>query len=319
MRFFLWLFASLSCISAAAIEGVVTNGTSGKPQPAVVVSLGQPTQSGMKTLGSVKTDSDGKFAIDKEYPPGPALVQALYQGATYNLVLTPGTAPTGLQVLVYDSTATPGTAKVAQDLLLIEPGADGIQVRETIFIQNTSKLTFQDLAKGSVQFFVPKAVEGSVQAIVNAPGGMPIQRPLEKTTQASVFKVNYPLKPGDTSFDLIYTLPAGTSIGGKNPHAPDPISVVTPSTVTLSGEGVEALGQEPKTQAHVYRFSGPSYDLKIEGTGSLHSSDTPEEDNGQPKVEEGSARIYTRLPWVLGLGFGILLVGGVLLYRRGSV
>ena len=272
----------------------------------------------MKTLGSVKTDADGKFAIDKEYPPGPALVQASYQGATYNLILTPGTPPTGLNVLVYDSTAKPGTAKVAQDLLLIEPGADALQVRETIFIQNESKLTFQDPAKGSVQFYVPKSVEGSVQAKVTAPGGMPIDRPLEKTTQAGVFKVNYPLKPGETSFDVAYNLPASATFPGKNAHPSDPISLVTPPTVTLSGDGVEALGQEPKTQAHVYRFSGKAYELKIEGTGSLHTTDAPEEDNGQPKVEEGSARIYTRLPWVLGLAFGILLVGGVLLYRRGT-
>jgi hypothetical protein len=318
MRVFLWLLASNSLLFGGAIEGVVTNGTTGMPQSAVVVSLVQPTASGMKTLGSVRTDAGGKFAIDKEYPPGPALVQALYQGATYNLVLTPGTAPTGLQVLVYDSTSKAGTAKIAQDLLLIEPTADALQVRETIFIQNQSKLTFQDLIKGSVQFFVPKAVEGKVQATVSAPGGMPIQRPLEKTLQAGVFKVNYPLKPGETSFELGYSLPASATFSGKNAHPPDPVSMVTPPSVTLSGDGVESLGQEPKTQAHVYRFSGTAYELNIEGTGSLHTSDAPEEDNGQPKVEEGSARIYTRLPWVLGLAFGILLVGGVLLYRRGT-
>jgi hypothetical protein len=31
------------------------------------------------------------------------------------------------------------------------------------------------------------------------------------------------------------------------------------------------------------------------------------------------ARVYTRLPIVLGLVFAILLLGGVLLYRKGRV
>jgi len=43
-----------------------------------------------------------------------------------------------------------------------------------------------------------------------------------------------------------------------------------------------------------------------------------EEDDGRPVPESGAARIYTQLPWVLGLTFAILGVGGVMLYRKGA-
>ena len=59
---------------------MVINGTTGKPQPGVVDQLVQPRRSGMQTIGSVKTDAEGKFKIDKAYPPGPVLLQAIYAG-----------------------------------------------------------------------------------------------------------------------------------------------------------------------------------------------------------------------------------------------
>ncbi|MGD1093462.1 MAG: hypothetical protein ABSB35_15920 [Bryobacteraceae bacterium] len=322
MRLIVGLLVS-SCLLLAGVDGTVFNATTGQPQPLVAVSLVQPGASGMQTLGSAKSDAEGKFKIDKDYPPGPALVQAFYQGATYTMVLTPGTPTSGLRVDIYDSTKDSGSAKIAQDMLMLERTADALQIRETVFLQNDTKMTFQDPAKGSARFYLPPSVEGKVQVTVNPPGGMPIQRPAEKTTQPDIYKVVYPVRPGQTSFDINYSLPAAEKFSGKNPHPGVPIDLVTPPTVTLSGDGLQALGQEPKTQARVYGFTGdgalPSYNLTIEGTGSLRSPEaTQDEDTGSPKVEEAPARLYSQLPWVLGLTLGILFLGGALLYRKGT-
>jgi hypothetical protein len=91
--------------------------------------------------------------------------------------------------------------------------------------------------------------------------------------------------------------------------------------VTLSGDGIETLGQEPQTQAHIYGTKSPVFEAKIEGTGSLRGpqgGDAQEADSGQPQVAEEPARVYSQLGWVLGLTLGILLLGGMLLYRRGA-
>jgi hypothetical protein len=149
-----------------------------------------------------------------------------------------------------------------------------------------------------------------------------VPRPATQTAKAGIFKVDYPLKPGETRIEVTYTTPAAPKFSGKIVASDAPTRVVTPSTVSLTGDGIETLGQEPQTQAHLYNLSGLDYNVLIDGTGSLNLGDDsgkpsdPEEDTGAPKVEVASARIYSRLGWVLGLAFGILALGGFALYRR---
>jgi hypothetical protein len=305
-----------------AVDGVVTNGSTGKPQASVMVSLVQPGQSGMQTLASVKSDAAGKFKIDKDIPPGPAIVQAAFESATYNLVLTPGASTTGITVVVYDSTTKPESGKVAEHLILIEPSRSGVSVTETFLFDNQTQMTYADPAKGSAQFFLPKGAEGAAQVIVNSPGGMPISRPAEKTSQPGVYKIGYPLKPGETRFDVNYSLPSGETFAGKNVDPGSPLRLVTPSAVTLEGAGIDSQGQEPQTGAHIYGVRGAAFEAKITGLGSLRNaettSDQPAEDLGQPQIEQAPARIYSRFGWVVGLTLTILALGGVMLYRKGT-
>jgi hypothetical protein len=303
----------------AAVDGVVLNVTTGKPQASVIVSLVQPSNEGMKNIGSARSDGDGKFRIDKEMPPGPALLQGIHQGATYNLMLPPGGPTSGVSLKVYDSTAKPEAGKVAQHMLLIEPSAKEIRVSDTYMFDNRTNTTFNDPSKGSVLVYVPDAAKESLRVTINAPGGMPIQREAEKTSQPGVYKISYPIKPGESRFDVDYVLPAAASIAGKVMPLDPQARIVTPAAVTLSGDGIQSMGQEPKTQAHVYLVTGASYDLKVEGTGNLRepAAAAPDEESGSPPVLSQYARVYTRLPLVLSLVFAILLLGGVLLYRKG--
>ena len=55
-----------------------------------------------------------------------------------------------------------------------------------------------------------------------------------------------------------------------------------------------------------------------EGVLRTENAQAQDEDNGAPKVAPGMARIYNRLYWILGLAFGILALGGTLLYRKGT-
>src|SRR5580693_477622 len=67
-RFFCLLV--LAAQAHAAIDGVVTNGTTGKPQPGSTVTLFQTTNQGPQNLSSVKTDAQGKFAFTQDVQPG---------------------------------------------------------------------------------------------------------------------------------------------------------------------------------------------------------------------------------------------------------
>jgi hypothetical protein len=321
MRILFWGLIS-GAWALGSVNGTVTNATTGKPQPGVIIMLVQPGQNGMQTLANVKSDAEGKFSIDKDYPPGPALLQAIYSGATYNTMLAPGTPTTGVAVKVFDSTKDAALGRAAQHMILLEPAANGVQVSETFLFDNKTRLTFADPSKGSAQFYVPPNSTGKPRVMINSPGGMPIPRDAEKTAAANVFKISYPVKPGETRFDVSYTLPAGSAFDGKVLDAAMPTFLVTPPSVTLAGDGIDNLGEEPQTKAHTYRVTAPAaFKVTMEGTGSLRNAESPaaqEEDNGQPKIEVASARVYTKANWVLGLTFAILALGGVMLFRKGA-
>ena len=304
----------------AAVDGTIINGTTGQPQGSVLITLVQPGQNGMQTIASTKSEPDGKFRIDKPYPPGPVLLQAIYEGVVYNQMIPPGSPTSGLNVKVYNSTKDPELIRNSQHMIVLEPRESGIQVSETFLFSNPWQQTYNDPVKGSAEFYVPRDVNGKIQVVVNTSGGMPVPREAEKTKEPNVYKIDYPVKPGETRFDIAYSLPPGDTFSGKNLSGENTY-LVTPPSVTLTGEGIDDLGQEPQTQAHTYRLRAANFRVKIEGTGSLrnNSQSSAEDDTGQPQIAQAPARVYSKLPWVLGLTLGILTLGGVMLYRKGAV
>ena len=321
MRVFLLLISVSSVF--AAIEGTVINGTTGKPQPSVTVSLVQPGAGGMQAIATATSDANGKFSIDHNLPPPPALLQADYKGVTYTQVQPPGRPPTGIQFQIYESATKPPAEMQMAHLIMIEPSASALEISETFLIRNASATTFQDAANGTAQFYPPKAAGDKVQVSVTPPTQMTIARTAVKATKPGAFKIDYPARPGETRFDMHYTLPASDTFSGKVAPSDRPTTVVTPLAVRLSGDGIKEMGVEDQVQARIYNITAPSFEVKIEGTGSIRerqqSKASPDEDPGQPKTTEILAKIYDKMYWVLGLTFGILALGGTLLYRKGSV
>jgi hypothetical protein len=316
----------------AAIDGTAINGTTNMPQAGVAISLIHPGENGMQTLGSTKSGPDGKFKIDQDLPSPPALLQAVFQGVTYNQIVPPGSPTQGIHLNVFDAVSKlPPTIKLAQHMMMIEPAGDAIHVTEVFQYENDGALTYQDPTKGSIQFFLPKGAEDGASVSIEAPGGMPIKRPPEKTSQAGVYKESYPVKPGDTTtYELTYTLPPAQKLSGKL-FGDSPAMLVTGSAVTLSGDVLKSRGQDPKLKAHIYEVSsspaGTPFEVGIEGSGPISAPETAaaggggqdqENDTGQPQPTAGPARVYDRMYWLLGLAFGILAVGGTLLYRKGA-
>lgn len=309
----------VSCL-LGAIDGIVMNGSTGKPQPAVAVSLVQPGANGMQAIASSTSDAAGAFHIDHDLPPPPALLQATYKGVTYTQVQPPGQPTTGIQFEIYESAAKPPQGMQMAHLIMIEPSPTSLEISETFLIRNESTVTFQDPSNGTAVFYPPKGAGDTVQVSVTPPTQMTIQRQAVKATKPGAFKIDYPARPGETRFDMHYTLPASETFSAKVVQGDRPTMLVTPAAVHLTGSGIKEAGVEPDVQARLFEVPGTSFDVKIEGTGSIRerqAKEAPEEDTGQPKTTEILARIYDKLYWVLGLTFGILALGGTLLYRKG--
>jgi hypothetical protein len=319
MRFALLLLAIAPAF--AAVDGVIVNGTTGQPQPNTVVMLIQPTQAGMQTLGTTKTDAQGKFSFDNNDAQGPRLIQAIFEGVQYNHMVPPGMPSTGLQIPVYASTNKDGTAKVTQHFIVLQPGEKEMTVSEGLLYAGDSNLTYYDPVKGSVRFYVPPEAKGPTTVTVNPAGGMPIQRPALKTKDPNIYKVDYPVRPGETRVDVNYTVPTTSPMifTDKEIHPEASSNLVVPSGVTAKSDDLELAGQEPKTQASIYRIKNASFKVEVDGIGALQTqSESSADDNGQPQVQEVKPRIYESLYWILGMAFAILGLGSVLLARNAS-
>ena len=305
----------------AAVDGVVVNGTTGQPQANTVVMLIQPTQAGMQNLGTTKTDAQGKFSFDNNDAQGPRLIQAIFDGVQYNKMVPPGMPSTGVQIPVFASTTKAGTARETQHFIVLQPGDKEMTVSEGLLYVGDSALTYYDPVNGSVRFYVPPQVDSPISVTVNPAGGMPIQRPALKTNLPNIYKIDYPVRPGETRFDLNYTVPTASPMifSDQLLHADAASNLVVPNGVTVKSDELDLVGQEPKTQASIYRIKSASFKVEVDGTGALQpQSEGSGDDNGQPQVQEVKPRIYESMYWILGMAFAILGLGSVLLARNSA-
>jgi hypothetical protein len=303
----------------AAVDGTVTNQTTGKPQAGATVTLIK-LGAGMETVASATSDASGKFSIAQELQAGtPYLVQTLYEGVTYNKAIPPGSPATALNVDVFDASPKKGDAKVTQHMVLLEPSGTDLAVNESIVYSNTGKTTYNDPA-GTFRFYLSPGANGQVKVQVTGPQGMPIAREAVKTKEPNVYAVSYPVKPGETRFDLGYAVPSASpgTFESKLLHGGGPVRIVVPKGVKLEGDNIKDLGPEPRTQASIYDVTGNQYKVQFTGTGSLRAAaeaaQPGAEDTG-PGIEESKPRIYDRIYPVVGLAAFILLLGFILLYR----
>jgi hypothetical protein len=307
----------------AAVDGVIVNGTTGKLEPDTVVTLIQPTQAGMQTLGTTKTDAQGKFSFDNNDDQAPRLIQAIFQGVQYNKMVPPGMPSTGVQIPVFASTNKAGAAKETQHFIVLQPGEKEMTVSEGLLYLGPANLTYYDPVNGSVRFYVPPEAKGPISVTVNPAGGMPIPRPALKTKDPDIYKIDYPVRPGETRFDVSYTVPTASPMifADKEIHPEASSNLVVPNGVTVKSGDLDLVGTEPKTQASIYRIKNANFKLEVDGVGIIAGAGQSEgsgDDNGQPQVQEVRPRIYESMYWILGMAFAILGLGSLLLARNSA-
>ena len=193
------------------------NATTGKPQAGVVVNLIHPGENGMQTLGD--RDHRTPTADSRSIKPCPLrrrCCEATYQDVDYNQVVPPGTPSTGLKLSVYNATSRPASDLAQQHLIVIEPATDALQINETFLLQNTGKTTLLDPVKGSVQFYLPKAAQGSAKVTIerserHAHHQGSREDRAGRTSSKSVIRSSR-ARP---SYDVGYMLPAAKKFTGR--------------------------------------------------------------------------------------------------------
>ena len=319
-----WLLAFVvGCAPAlAAISGTVINGTTGQPQPGIPVTLLRMGPTGPEAAGDGKADAQGKFSLNAETSAqGPTLVRATLDGVTYTRLIPPGTPSEGLTLEIYNASKQPGSAKVSKHLIFFVPTAQALTVNETYLFSNTGKTAWNDPAEGTLRFFLPSGANGKVQINATAPGGMPLQEAAGKTNKPDIYKVNFPVRPGETRFDLSYSTPytEGAPYAGKVVSNDENTYLIVPKGVTLKGDNLNDMGQEPRTEAHIFGVKDAAYKISLTGVAEPSSQEgdagASGDSSGQSPIQQIMPRLYTQVTPILALAFGILALGFVLLYR----
>jgi hypothetical protein len=319
------LLAAILLCSApafAAITGEVRNQTTGKPQVGATVALYKlGTQNGLELIDQAKSDAQGHFSINQEVR-GPHLVRTAFDGVTYNHMLPPGQPTTGLSLDVYNASKQPGAAKVGKHMILLEPGAGHINVSETYLFTNAGKTAWNDPDGGTLRFFLPEGTGGKVQVNATAPGGMPLGTPVIRVSRnENIFAADFAVKPGDTRFDLTYSLPytEGAPYAGRVVTKDENTYLIGPDGVTLTGENLNDLGTEPRSKAHIFGLKGDTYKVQLTGAVAAADPDTDAsataDTDSAPKIEQIMPRVFGQAKLIVGLALGILALGFVLLYR----
>jgi hypothetical protein len=309
----LLVFAALPL--CAAVDGTVINQTTGRPQAGATVTLYKLGGAGMEALESVKSDATGKFKIEQNAAGGPHLLQAAFEGVTYNKMLPPGSPTSGVEVQVYQSAATPAHVAVKQHVFILEPARGKLQVAENIIYENKGTRTYNDPV-GSVRFTLPAETQGKARVMCEGPNSMPIER-TPKLIQGNVYAINFPVKPGETRIQATYEVPLGDPPVWAVDllHKEGDTRLATPSGVTLKGDGIKEIGREPRSQAVIYEATTQKIRATVEGSGAIPEPTEASQDDA-PGIQEINPRIYDRIGLVMGLAGSILALTFALVYRR---
>jgi hypothetical protein len=340
------LAAILSLASSAAAQtltGTVTNATSNKPAAGDEVILINLTN-GMDVAGSTKVDASGKFSFTLSGPAGPHLIRAVHQGVTYHQMAPPGVS--SVDVNVYDVATKISGLSVTVDVLRFQTDNGTLQGVRTFAVNNNSAPPKTQMNDHNFEFFLPPNAKIE-QVEARAPNGQPIAAQSSPQAEKNRYAVQFPLRPGETQFQIAFTVP----YSGKITIDPKPIYpsehfvVVAPKTMQFAAanpSGFESV-KDPTQGDNLMEVArqakpGQALSFSLQGNGTI--VEPPEEGSvgaqreqsqaGQPSAQARDNRpggglgapidapdALQKYRWPILFGFAVLLaVGGWVVTKR---
>ena len=266
--------AALSAfVSAESITGTVINKTNNKPaagDEVVLIRLAQGMQESTRT----KTDSKGRFTLDLP-DAGVHLVRVTHDKANYFRPAPPGTQ--SVDVEVFDAATKVAGVSSEADVMRIQTdeSTKTLKVVENFFVKNESNPPKTQFGDRPFEFYLPAGavVEGSAAL---GPGGMPVQAAPTPLGDPNHYAFIFPIRPGETRFQITYHLPYSGSIklGPKPSMTTDTVAIMMPKSMTFkagASSPYSPVTEEMTAQTYVARNASPSQQLEftVSGTGQL--------------------------------------------------
>jgi len=274
----LMIFVLSVAAAAQNITGTVNNGTTGKPAVGDEVTLLSLSQ-GMQQVGSGKTDAQGKFSLAAPADQGvPHMVRVTHGGVNYfpqGGPLMPGA--TTAQITVYDTAKKIDGLSQTVEVDRYEAQADQLQAIALFAVRNESKPPQTLDADQTFEFVLPA---GAVldQGMAKSPGGQPLNMPPTETAQKGRYAFSFPLKPGETQFQVSYHMP----YKGETSFSPKPLAevqhfvVMTPQGMTFTPKDKQRFQSMPDNSGAGVMVAtnvkpGEDLSFKVSGTGQFQA------------------------------------------------
>jgi hypothetical protein len=330
-----------SLATAQTLTGTVKNSTTGKPSAGddvILLSLGQ----GMEEAGRTKSDAKGNFTFKLDSSQGPHLVRVVHQEVTYHRMAPPGT--TSVQVEVYDVSKKVEDISVVADIMRFQAGQGQLQVERTFAVNNTSKPPRTQMNEHNLEFYVPDGATIAEGQAMTA-GGQPVNSaPVPEGANAkNRYAFLFPLRPGETRFSVVYTVPytGSVNIDPKSVYPLEHFVVIAPKSIQFSAASgasftvapypgqpdanVQVASNTQLGQALAFKLSGEGM-LAAQGGGGGEDGAQPSQGaQAQPESRPGGGlgppidapAPYQKYQWYILGGLALaLVIGGVYVASR---
>jgi hypothetical protein len=283
----------LAALAAAPITGVVTNKTTNKPSAGDTVVLIRLAQ-GMQEATRTTTDASGHYTLQVP-DDGLHLVRVTHDKANYFQPAPAGTQTVDLDV--YNSAAHVKGVSTEAVVLRLQTDASGTSLRvvENFFVKNDSTPPMTQFSNQPFDFYLPEGavVEGSAAL---SPGGMPVQAAPVPLPEKNHFTFLFPIRPGETRFQVSYHLPYTGSLGldPEVTSTTDTVAIMLPKSMVFTpaaGSPYSPVSDEVDAQTYVARNVSPQQPtgFQLSGKGELPRDTQNPNDNGQAGASAGQA------------------------------
>ncbi len=284
-------------LAAATITGTVTDRTTNKPaagDTAVLLDLSQ----GMQESARTTIDAQGHFSFTVASTAGMHLVRVEHQKADYYGPVPPNSSTVNIDV--YDVAPKVQGVHIYADVVRMQTDSQALNVTENYFVRNESKPPLTQFGDQAFVFSLPAgAVVQGGEATGSGPAAMPVTASPVPLKQKNQYAFVFPLRPGETEFQVAYSLPYSGSMAFHPAVSmpTDNLAVMIPTSMSFSGgstfQSLKGQADEPGTQTFLANNVDPGTTLAftVSGTGSMpREAQNGQGENGQGDNGQGSGQ-----------------------------
>lgn len=286
------LLLSVASCFAADITGTVTNKTTNKPSAGDDVVL-LKLAAAMEEEARTKSDGKGNFTLtSKSDDNTPHLVRVTHQGVNYFRPAPPGT--TSVAAEVYDAGKEVTGITGLADITRLQADNGRLDAIEMWIVKNDSKPPRTKMSASTFEITLP---EGAVidSSLAAGPGGMPVNSAPVPTGTKGHYGFLFPLRPGETRFQISYHLPysGSSAFSHQSGLAMSDVVVMLPKSVEFKPSGSEFQpGNDEKGMTVYVAKDVPAnrqLAFSVSGTGQIPREAQEGDGEGEQSAAGGSA------------------------------